>query len=335
MFFQIAEKTHMPSTLEATSEKLTERIEQPGVTVGTDANDWVIRNVVVLNRESKNGRRYLDTALRDVSRLAERNPVAIEHEDEKGRRYMDRNGQLRKPRVDGTRVVADYHLNENHPTSKQIRTDAEKFPENLCLSIEIDQDQWEGQIAADGVLEVSHVKELLDTSIVARGGTTRSLYESQDPPTPPRKKRSKMSENKDLERQLDAKIREAEERRKSQDERDKLIRDLEDQKALNAKLTEQVNAYKAQEARTAKVAKIQERAKQLKAGEISADYASSLAKLEEAEIDVLLQERAKLLETSQQSSGWGSPSPDPPSVGGTTIQSGSTDSFSWMNFKVV
>ena len=301
------------------TERISERVDQTVLGVGDD-NDWVIRNVVVVNRDSRNGRRYLDTALKDVAKLCERNPVAIEHEDEKGRRYADRNGQLRHGRVDGTRVVADYHLNENHPTSKQIRTDARDFPENLCLSIEIDEGQWDGRIAHDGVMEIGRVKEMLDTSIVARGGTTKSIYESE-----PKKKARKMITEKsvDVGSQVEAKIREADERRKVEEKIDKLTRTLEDQQAVNKKLQEQLDEYKLKEERSAKAKVIQEQAKLLKAGEISPEYAATLAKLSDAEVELHLKDRAKLLEAAPTSTFV-----ETPSVGGSKTET--SHEFSWM-----
>lgn len=313
------------STELVSSERISEQVDQTVLGVG-DENDWVIRNAVVLNRDSRNGRRYTDSALKDVAKLCERNPVAIEHEDDKGRRYKDRNGQLAHGRVDGQRVVADWHLNENHPTSKQIRTDARKFPENLCLSIEIDEGKWDGRMAGDGVMEIGRVKEMLDTSIVARGGTTKSIYESD----PSNKKRSRKmiteSKSVDVASQVESKIREADERRKVEDKIDKLTRTLEDQQAVNKKLQESLDEYKLKEERAEKAKLIQERAKTLKAGDISPEYATTLAKLSDTEVEMYLKDRAKLLENAPPASG--STFVETPSIGNQKQET--THELSWM-----
>lgn len=284
---------------EPQTTRLIERYDQPTGYLQVDREKAVIRNVAICNSVSVNGRNYTPSAMADIQRLCERRPVAMEHEDLKSsikRRYMDRNGQLRNCRLAEGRVVGDWHLNKDDSTTARILTDAEEFPENLCLSIEIPERQWEGGLdRSTGKVRIDRVREMLDVSVVAFGGTTRSLKEHVEP-NEELEMTTANTPSVDVSREIADRLREQEERRKTEDTINALKREVEDQKALNARLTEERDRYKAAEEKRVKAARIVEQAKELKAGEISAEYAESLAALPDESITLALQDRARLLE---------------------------------------
>lgn len=128
-------------------------------------------------------------------------------------------------------------------------------------------------------------------------------------------------------------LAEADEKRRVQETIDRLTRERDDAKAVAAKLQEQVDAFKATEQRRAKATTIVEKAKTLGAGDISTAYAETLAKLDDAEIETTLKERAELLKRAGGNSSSDTQTPAPnfhaPSVGGDTNQQQQSP-FSWL-----
>lgn len=297
----------------------------------------IIHGVRVLNEVSRNGGSYSRRARESAARLANRLPVAIEHTGDDGqRRYTERVGQLREGRLNADGMTeADLYVNRGHALARQIEIDAKHMPENINLSIEIPENGWVGEDNRweGGEYTVDDITEMVDCCIVARGGTTSTLHESIKPKTVSDEDDMAETTAKITESQLhDAvqkSIKEAEERRKVQEQVDKLTRQVEDKDAVIAKLQEQVNAYESKEKQRERLTAIHAEAKELEAGEISESYAASLAKLEPEEVTTQLKERAELL---KKAGGSQEPSETPsfhkPSVGADS--QAKDDPFPWM-----
>jgi len=304
---------------------------------------FIVRGVRVLNEVSRNGGTYTRRARESAARLACRLPLAIEHTGDDGRRqYTDRVGQLREARLthDG-QVEADAYINRGHDRASQIRIDAEHFPENICLSIELPGDGWVGEDnRPQGGYVVEDITSMADCCIVATGGTTSNLFEDfrhstnqSDEDDMSETKATQQVSKEALSEAVKSSLAEVEERRKVSETIDKLTRQVEDLGDANKKLQEQLDKYKLAEQRAAKAAEIRKKAKELGAGEISEAYATSLAKLDDGEIEESLKDRAELLkkaggEPSSESRGDSTePNFHAPSVGGEKKLS---DEFSWL-----
>lgn len=321
---------------------ITERAAtQRGLVVETTDDYHVIRGVRVLNEVSRNGGTYSRRARESAARLCTRLPLALEHTNANGdRNYLDRVGQLREGRLtsDGA-VEADAWINRGHQHSAKIVNDAKHFPENINLSIELPPDGWIGEDKRHlgGGYVVEDIQRMDDCSIVARGGTTNTLYEGHRPQVEPDEDDMSATQTPAVNTHavteaVRSQLAEAEDKRRVQEQIDKLTRERDDAKAVNLKLQEQLNALQAAEERRKKAAVIVEQAKKLNAGDISLAYAETLAKLDDAEIEGTLKERATLLAKA----GGGAPLGEStghnfnaPSVGGTS-QETQPSPFSWL-----
>ena len=302
---------------------------------------YIVKGVRVLNEVSKNGGTYSRKARESAARLCNRLPLSIEHTDEKsGRKYLDRVGQLREGRMspDG-QTMADAWINRGSRYAQQIKIDAKHCPENICLSIELPPSGWIGEDKrhVGGGYIVEDIVSMDDCAIVASGGTTKNLYEGHRPePTPDEDDMtatpSPAVSTQSVSEAIRSQLAEAEDKRRVQEQIDRLTRERDDAKAVASKLQEQVAAFQASEQRRTKAVAIVEKAKTLGAGEISTAYAETLAKLDDVEVEATLKERAELLKRAGgggQSSSEPAPNFHAPSVGGTS-DSQTPSPFSWL-----
>lgn len=296
---RLVEKISQPSSLRVTKggKSITESV------LDSDEKwqDWpgplVIEGVRVINRKSKNGVVYQDSALDNIAEIHQRHPIAVGHEDEwnNSRPLLTRVGQLRGGRRVSGGVDADWHLNERDDRSQQFVVDAIRYPENLCLSIEIDAGDWEGErVAEKEITLVTSVSRMLDTSLVARGGTTSKLNESERPRH--KRKRQMATGTEKLVETLTT------DKRKLQEENDDLKKrlsaletDVARLKGEKTDLEEQVADQKAAVAESEKKASIREQADELDI-KLTEAKISRLSKLEADEIKEELEELSKISE---------------------------------------
>ena len=158
-------------------EILQEFVNSRGVDVRVDAQAGVIRGVKLLGLESRNGRRYLPSALGEAAALYEGVKVNVNHP--KGsplaaRDYQDRLGSIRNVRAAADGLFGDLHFNPKHALAEQLAWDAAHAPENVGFShnVEARTSRLRGQTVVEAILKVQSV------DLVADPATTRSLYES-------------------------------------------------------------------------------------------------------------------------------------------------------------
>lgn len=158
-------------------EILQEFVNSRGVDVRVDAQAGVIRGVKLLGLESRNGRRYLPSALGEAAALYEGVKVNVNHP--KGsplaaRDYQDRLGSIRNVRAAADGLFGDLYFNPKHALAEQLAWDAVHAPENVGFShnVEARTSRLRGQTVVEAILKVQSV------DLVADPATTRSLYES-------------------------------------------------------------------------------------------------------------------------------------------------------------
>lgn len=312
---------------------------QPTLSVEETDEYYIVRGVRVLNEVSRNGGKYSQRARESAARLSNRLPIAVEHTNSEGfRRYTDRVGQLREGRVlaDGN-VAADAYINRGHSLAEAIKIDAKNFPENICLSVEIPEGGWIGEDTRNdgGGYIVEDITEMHDVAIVAFGGTTSNLYEGHTPNSLVEEDEDDMSDKgqqgvsqQSINETLQRTLAEHEERRKIQEQIDKLTRERDDALAVKAKLEERIAAFELKEAQATKSKAIRKQASELGAGEITEEYALTLAKLSDDEATAMLKERAEMLKKAGGSNTGDAPNFNAPSVGGE--QQAERDQFSWI-----
>jgi hypothetical protein len=160
-------------------EHLQEFVSSRGVDVRVDSAAGIIRGVKLLGLESRNGRRYLPSALAQAAALYEGAKVNVNHP--KGsplaaRDYQDRLGSIRGVRSLADGLFGDLHYNPKHALAEQLAWDAVHAPENVGFShnVEARTSRQDGRTIVEAILKVQSV------DLVADPATTRSLYESAD-----------------------------------------------------------------------------------------------------------------------------------------------------------
>lgn len=295
-------------------QTLVEQFDFQGSTV--DRENWVIRGVKVLGRKSRNGRIYEDDAIRDSARLCENLPVTVRGgHDREGRDYHCQNGQLRsgEARFLGTEKAAsyyDWYLNPKDELTEKICYDAEHFPQNVPLSHEVSV--YEGDVDKEGVLHVERLIEVDGVAAVYRGGTNRSLFESEQEQMDVK---TLKTQHADLVEQLrveflaedtvKAELQEAQKAiAKAVAEKDQLQEQLD---AAEKTIAE----YRQVEERQQKARKIQETAKEILDKEISEKLVESLLPLgDEAIREVITELKTNKSPEDGQPNANGSTAPD-------------------------
>lgn len=170
-----------------------------------DRDKGVIYGVKILGEQSLNppprNHKYPRMTREKAIPIAEGAAVYIDHPPKgtppgQARSYRDRNGTMVNVRESGNGLVADYHLNPEHATSKQIFWDAENAPGNFGFSIN-GGGRPADRLDPDGSVLIEEIPVLFSVDLVSRGATTKTCYESLDQEiavstatvTPPKKKK--------------------------------------------------------------------------------------------------------------------------------------------------
>lgn len=146
-----------------------------------DKESGVIHDVKILGRDSRNGRKYSDSAMDQAAKLYEGCKVNVDHPDrsnpKRERGLLEGFGVIRNVKRDGDSVRGDLHFIKSHPAAPVICESAERFPDKFGLS-----HNAEGDTSPDGKL-VESVTRVRSVDIVGRPATNDGLFESEDDPT--------------------------------------------------------------------------------------------------------------------------------------------------------
>lgn len=159
------------------TEPLQEYVDSGHQSLRVDRTAGVIRGVKLLGLRSKNGRRYLESALAEAAALYEGAKVNINHP--KGHPLSPRDYQDRLGVISGVELrpqqglFGDLHFNPKHTLSEQLMWDAEHAPQNVGLSHNVlARTRREGD---DTVVEV--ITRVQSIDLVADPATTEGLFE--------------------------------------------------------------------------------------------------------------------------------------------------------------
>jgi hypothetical protein len=163
------------------TQPIQEYVDSGGEPLRVDRELGVIRGVKLLGLKSRNGRRYLESALAQAVNLYEGAKVNVNHP--KGhplapRDYQDRIGIIRSVRLrPGEGLFADLHFNPKHNLSEQLAWDAQHAAQNVGLSHNVlAQTNQEGQ---ETVVEA--IAKVQSVDLVADPATSRGLFEQIAP----------------------------------------------------------------------------------------------------------------------------------------------------------
>lgn len=143
-----------------------------------DRSQHLVRNVVLLGPQSRNGYRYSLPAMQAALPLYENRPIFLDHADEMQaptrRKLRDFAGQVLSPRFEGERLRGDLRLLGPH--AHWLFDLIEAAPQDIGMSHVV-----LGRRSAQGEL-VEHIERVVSVDIVAFPATTRSFQESSEQP---------------------------------------------------------------------------------------------------------------------------------------------------------
>ena len=164
------------------SELLQEYFDSRGVTVQVEPQAGILRGVKLIGLESRNGRRYQESALDRAVALYEGAKVNVNHPKEgplAPRDYQDRLGVIREVNLRvGDGLYGDLHFNPRHSLAEQLVWDAEHNPRNVGFSHNV-----MAKLSREGkttvVEEITHVQSV---DLVADPAATQGLFEEIETP---------------------------------------------------------------------------------------------------------------------------------------------------------
>jgi hypothetical protein len=166
------------------SEILQEYVDSGSQTLRVDRSAGVIRGVKLLGLRSRNGRRYLESALAEAVALYEGAKVNVNHP--KGhplspRDYQDRLGVIAGVHLrTGEGIFGDLQFNPKHALAEQLMWDAEHAAHNVGLSHNVlARTSRQGE---ETVVEA--ITKVQSIDLVADPATTRGLFEQQERSSP-------------------------------------------------------------------------------------------------------------------------------------------------------
>lgn len=166
-----AKKTRKQSLV---TKRLREDCQCSGMTV--DETEPVLRNVLILGYNSKNGRRYTEEAAREALSVYEGIRVNLNHpigQPNQSRRVEERFGTLFEVHEADDGIRGNLRYNPHLPYSKAISWWAKNDPSCLGLSHNaVGQGRTEG-----GVFVVEKIVSVRSVDLVADPATTKGLYE--------------------------------------------------------------------------------------------------------------------------------------------------------------
>ena len=169
------------------AQLVQEYVDSRDVPVGVDREQGILRGVKLIGLESRNGRRYRESALAAAATLYEEAKVNVNHPKEgphSPRDYQDRLGVIRGVELrSGAGLFGDLHFNPKHALAEQLLWDAEHNPHNVGFSHNV-----LARLARERELTVvEEITKVQSVDLVADPATTQGLFEqaaqqSSDPP---------------------------------------------------------------------------------------------------------------------------------------------------------
>jgi hypothetical protein len=149
-----------------------------------DPERCIVYGVKILGEKSRNAppknNVYPRSTREGAARLFEGAPVGINHppltQRNEVRPVQEFNGLLRNVRESGSGLYGDWHLNPEHPSTKQFLWDAQNNPKNIAFSINAEAGTF--RPSAGGRI-VESIAQVYSVDLVSRGATTRGLFESE------------------------------------------------------------------------------------------------------------------------------------------------------------
>ena len=159
------------------AQLLQEYVDSRGVAVGVDRKVGILRGVKLIGLESRNGRRYRESALAAAATLYEEAKVNVNHPKDgplSPRDYQDRLGVIRHVALRaGEGLFGDLHFNPKHALAEQLLWDAEHNPHNVGFSHNV----LARLSLEDKTVVVEEITKVQSVDLVADPATTDGLFE--------------------------------------------------------------------------------------------------------------------------------------------------------------
>lgn len=159
------------------AQPLQEYVDSRGVAMTVDRQIGILRGVKLIGLQSRNGRRYRESALHSAATLYEGAKVNVNHPKAgplAPRDYQDRLGVIRDVELRaGQGLFGDLHFNPKHALAEQLLWDAEHNPGNVGFSHNVlARLTRESEQAI-----VEEITKVQSVDLVADPATTQGLFE--------------------------------------------------------------------------------------------------------------------------------------------------------------
>ncbi len=159
------------------AQLLQEYVNSRGVAMSVDREVGILRGVKLIGLESRNGRRYRESALTAAAALYEEAKVNVNHPKEgplTPRDYQDRLGVIRSVELRSSEgLFGDLHFNPKHALAEQLLWDAEHNPHNVGFSHNV-----LARLSREGATAVvEEITKVQSVDLVADPATTEGLFE--------------------------------------------------------------------------------------------------------------------------------------------------------------
>jgi peptidoglycan hydrolase CwlO-like protein len=163
------------------AELFAEFVDSRGRKLTVDREASTVDGVKLMGWESKNKRRFSETARRNLFELSEAAKINVNHNTKDltaPREYGDRFGSVVSRTLEADGIYGKIRVNPKHPLAEQFFWDAENAPQNCGMSPVYAPSKTSR--SKDGFLLVESVARVSSIDLVADPATTNSLQESQE-----------------------------------------------------------------------------------------------------------------------------------------------------------
>lgn len=144
-----------------------------------DAAGGVVYGVKLLGKQSLNGRRYAESAIREAFGQVERTPSYIDHPpgERNERSVTERFGRFAGPYydADGTLCAREFRFNPRHDFARDFLWLLENAPADVGFSINATAT---GSVGSDGTACVTGFRKIHSFDVVDRPATTGGMFAS-------------------------------------------------------------------------------------------------------------------------------------------------------------
>jgi hypothetical protein len=158
--------------------RFRERAQPQASPLTVDETNGVIKDVLVLGGGTRGMGIYAPAVMQEAAQLYDGMPTFVNHtKDGSNPPYDNKLGVHHNPHMSPEGIRTDFHFNPQHRCASQLIWDAKNDPKNVGFSHDADC----AYEIRDGRRHVTKIRKVYSIDLVGRPGTTRGLWEEEEP----------------------------------------------------------------------------------------------------------------------------------------------------------